>query len=131
MLNDFDKWNELKKNIDIQPDNKRLFPNTGEVWMCSLGKNIGFEQNGGGNNFSRPVLVVKKFNNQMFWVIPLSTKQKKLDFYFNFTDVSGQKVSGILAQLRLLSTKRFNRKMYNLSAEDLKHIGKKLKNFLP
>ena len=67
----------------------------------------------------------------MFWIIPLSTKQKKLDFYFNFSDSAGQKVSGILAQLRLLSLKRFNRKIYNLSAEDFKHIGKKLKDFLP
>ena len=86
--------------MDARPGNKKLFPNTSEFWMCSLGRNIGFEQNGGGNNFSRPVLVAKKFNNQMFWIIPLSTKQKNLDFYFNFTDPNGQKVSCILAQLR-------------------------------
>jgi len=34
--------------------------------LASLGKNIGYEQDGNGSGFSRPVLVVKKFNNQMF-----------------------------------------------------------------
>jgi hypothetical protein len=26
---------------------------------------------------------------EMFWIVPLSTKQKSLDFYFNFNDESG------------------------------------------
>jgi hypothetical protein len=51
--------------------------------MCSLGKTLRREQDGGSQEFSRPVLVVKKFNNEIFWVVPLSTKQKPLDFYFN------------------------------------------------
>ena len=59
--------------------------------MCSLGKNLGYEQNGSGNNFSRPVLVLKKFNNRMFWCIPLSTKQNKFDFYYNFIDPNVEK----------------------------------------
>lgn len=66
MRNDFDSWNEIKKKIHVGGDSPPLFPKAGEVWMCSLGRNIGFEQNGSGNNFSRPVLVVKKFNNKMF-----------------------------------------------------------------
>jgi hypothetical protein len=72
--NNFDQWNELKKNIDARIHDRRYFPKVGEVWMCSVGKNIGFEQNGSGNNFSRPALIVKKFNNLMFWVVLLSTK---------------------------------------------------------
>jgi len=52
------------------------FPKSGEVWMCTLGQNLGREQNGGPRDFSRPVLVIKKFNNEIFWVVPLSTKTK-------------------------------------------------------
>ncbi|MFA7252365.1 MAG: type II toxin-antitoxin system PemK/MazF family toxin [Candidatus Paceibacterota bacterium] len=88
---DFDKWNEIKKEIETKFDPPPTFPKIGEVWMISLGRNIGFEQNGIGLNFSRPVLVVKKFNNKMFWCVPLSTKQKQIDFYFNFTDPNNQK----------------------------------------
>jgi len=83
--------------------------------MSSLGQNIGYEQNGTGNNFIRPVLVIKKFNNQMFWIVPLTTKQKEFDFYFNYADPNNQEVSAILAQIRLVSVKRFNRKMYEIS----------------
>ena len=93
-------------------------------------RNIGFEQNGSGQNFSRPMLVVMKFNNQMFWSIPLSTKQKGLDFYYNFTDPHNMKVSAILAQMKLVSLKRLNRKLYNILPTDLLEIKAKLKKFL-
>ena len=108
MIGDFDKWNEIKKKIDLAQSIVDRFPKEGEVWMCAVGRNIGVEQNGAGDNFSRPVLIVKKFNNSMFWVIPLSTKQKKFDFYFNYTDPNKEKVSVILAQLKLISIRRLS-----------------------
>ena len=55
-----------QKNIDALKINPVLFPQLGEIWMCALGKNIGREQNGGGESFSRPMLVIKKFNNEIF-----------------------------------------------------------------
>lgn len=129
-MSDFDFWNELKKKIDAEESKPDRFPKEGEAWMSSLGKNIGFEQNGGGDNFSRPVLVVKKFNNRMFWCIPLSTKQKEFDFYFNYTDPNKQQVSAILAQMRLTSVKRLKRKLYELDGEKLGEIKARLKSFL-
>jgi len=129
-MDDFDKWNGLKKEIEADVSEPNKFPKEGEVWMSSIGRNIGFEQNGSSDNFSRPVLVVKKFNNQMFWVVALSTKQKIFDFYFNFTDPAGQSVAAILAQLKLMSVKRLRRKLYELSREQLEEIKQKLKNFL-
>lgn len=105
-IREYDEWNKLKQEIQSDGDLINIFPQEGEVWMSSLGRNIGFEQNGSGNNFSRPLLVVKKFNNHMFWCVPLSSKQKSFDFYHNFIDPNEQKVSAILAQLRLISVKR-------------------------
>lgn len=132
MQKDFDIWNELKKKINadtktIEPDR---FPKEGEVWMSAVGKNIGFEQNGSGDNFSRPILITKKFNNHMFWAVALSTKQKKFDFYYNFTDPNNNKVSAILAQLKLISIKRLNRKLYDLPNNQLEEIKSRLKDFL-
>ncbi len=128
--NHFDVWNELKKKINDETDKPDRFPKEGEVWMSALGRDIGSEQNGGGDNFSRPVLIVKKFNNLMFWSIPLSTKQKKFDFYYNFIDPSKAKVSAILAQLKLVSIKRLKRKLYDLSNAQLQEVKSKLKAFL-
>jgi len=130
MTKDFDKWNERKKYLDAKKHEDDLFPKEGSVWMCSIGVNIGFEQNGEGKVFSRPVLVVKKFNNKMYWIIPLSTKQKAYDFYFNFTDPNGGEVSVILAQLRLVSTKRFIRDMYVIQNDTFEEILKQLTGFL-
>ena len=129
-MKDFDSWNELKKKIEGEKNNPDKFPKEGEVWMSNLGKNIGFEQNGSGDNFSRPVLITKKFNNHMFWAIPLSTKQKSFDFYFNYNDPNGQKVSAILAQMKLISIKRLKRKLYDVPHELFKEIKSKLKSFL-
>jgi mRNA interferase MazF len=129
-MKDFDSWNELKKKIDVEENTPDRFPKEGEVWMSSLGKNIGYEQNGSGDNFSRPILIVKKFNNHMFWVIPLSTKQKDFDFYFNYTDPNDQKVSAILAQMKLLSVKRLKRKLYEIPNELFDEMKQKVKSFL-
>ena len=60
-MKDFDQWNELKKKIEAEKNNPEKFPKEGEVWMSNVGRNIGFEQNGSGDNFSRPVLIIKKF----------------------------------------------------------------------
>ena len=129
-MDNFDSWNELKKKIDAAKNEPDKFPKEGEIWMSNLGKNIGFEQNGSGDSFSRPILIVKKFNNHMFWVIPLSTKQKDFDFYFNYTDPNDQKVSAILAQMKLLSVKRLKRKLYDIPDELFDEMKQKLKSFL-
>lgn len=129
-MKDFDSWNELKKKIDAKNDLPDNFPKEGEVWMSSVGLNIGYEQNGSEDNFSRPMLIVKKFNNHMFWAVPLSTKQKDFDFYFNYTDPNNQKVSAILAQLKLVSVKRLKRDIYVMPSELFNQIRKKLKAFL-
>ena len=77
-----------------------------------------------------PMLIAKKFNNHMFWAIPLSTKQKSFDFYFNYTDPNNQKVSAILAQMKLTSVKRLKRKLYEIPNELFDEMKQKLKSFL-
>jgi len=39
--------------------------------------------------------------------VSLSTKQKDFDFYFNYTDPNSKKVSAILAQMKLVSLKKY------------------------
>ncbi len=129
-MNDFDIWNALKKKIEESNNVPNRFPKEGEIWICSLGRNVGFEQNGSGDNFSRPILIIKKFNNHMFWGVPLSTKQKSFNFYFNFTDPNNLKVSAIIAQMRLVSIKRFKRKLYEIPQAQLLEIKQRLKSFL-
>ena len=129
-MKDFNLWNELKKKIDEKDTLLDKFPKEGEIWMADVGLNIGYEQNGSGDNFSRPMLIIKKFNNHMFWAVPLSTKQKGLDFYFNYIDPSGEKVSAILAQMKLVSVKRLKRDIYVMPDKIFSEIKQTLKSFL-
>ena len=125
-MKDFDRWNNTKKSLESFERVDRLFPLKGEVWIIYVGTNIGYEQDSNSLDFTRPALVIRKFNNKMMWIIPLSNKQKNFDFYFNFIDPRGNKVSVILAQLKLVSVKRFKRKMYEISDDLFLEITKKI-----
>ena len=105
MKKDFIKWHTKKTEIENY-DNRRVFFHEREVWWCSLGANVGFEQDGKGEKFARPVLIFKKFNKEVFWALPVSTRIKKGKFYFmiNLHDNINRVV--ILSQLRLVDGKR-------------------------
>ena len=66
----------------------------------------------------------------MFWVVPLSTKQKPLDFYFNYNDPTGAPVAAVLAQLRLVSINRLRRDIYVLPATLMREVRARLRAFL-
>ena len=71
MQKDFDSWNDFKKKIEEKmsaPTFKQQ-----EVLWCSIGLNIGHEENGKNEFFNRPVLVVRKFSKHIFLGVPLST----------------------------------------------------------
>ena len=127
---EFDRWSEVKKELAEASTSMQAFPKQGEVWICSIGWNLGREQNGSIQNFSRPALVVKKINNEMFWIVPLSSKQKEHDFYFNYRDPYGQPVAAIIGQLRLVSIKRFQRNMYQLATKDFEAVKSNLRLLL-
>ncbi len=104
-MKDFDTWNK-KKNI-IEQKSQSIHVQEREIWWCSLGINIGQEQDGKGNLYERPVLIFKKFNNNAVLVIPMSSKPKQGQYtYYSSEHCS----TFILSQIRLISTKRLNRK---------------------
>ena len=103
MDKDFNKWSIKKQKLD-----KRIhipFVNERDVFWCSIGINIGDEENGKNELFSRPVLVLKKFNKNLFWGIPMSTKNKDNKYYIavNFNDNIS---SMMISHLRLFDNKR-------------------------
>jgi len=71
--------------------------------------NIGFEQDGKGEEFRRPVLILKKFNKYVVLVVPLTTKIKKDNKYYVECSVVSDNISrmAIISQVRLVDTKRF------------------------
>jgi mRNA interferase MazF len=113
MQKDFDKWNIEKKLLEKTKEEMVSFHER-EVWWCSIGINLGDEQDGKNSLFERPILVVKKFNNKISWILPLSTKEKD-GIYYHTLEYEGRKFTVLLSQLRLLSNKRFRRFIRKIS----------------
>lgn len=81
-----------------------------EIWWCSLGENLGFEQDGKNEHFERPVLILKKFSHDVFLGIPMTSTKKNHPFYFPYKFHGGEG-SFVLSQARILSVKRLQRKI--------------------
>ncbi len=109
MKKDYKKWHDRKSKI--HNDKKRPFFHEREIWFASLGENVGFEQDGSGENFLRPAVILLKFNNDVAWILPLTRTDKIGKYYFK---ISNQSVA-ILSQIRLIDTKRLQYKIDTMS----------------
>jgi|SRR3989344_897926 len=112
MQKDFDAWNGKKKEIHGEKPN--VFYHKREVWWCSLGVNVGFEQDGTGKNFDRPVVVIQGFNKNVFLGVALTGKKKIGKYYFYLGEIENRDASVILSQIRLIDSKRLVRKILTL-----------------
>lgn len=75
-------WNKIK--IKLHSSTKPPDFHEGEIWWVHVGENVGSELCGKGDKFSRPVLIFRKLNSEMFIGIPLTTKHKTGPWYFSF-----------------------------------------------
>lgn len=122
----FVDWTKIKVRIHVS--NVKKFPRERQIWWVSLGQNIGVETNGKNESFERPVLVVKKYNNDSLLVLPISGKIKNGIYYFKFINNDGKENIVNLSQLRMISQKRFIRKIWKMKNTEYLEIKKKLKN---
>lgn len=129
MKKDFQKWHDKKSQInEIE---KRPFFHEQEIWFSHLGANIGFEQDGSGEDFQRPVVIIKKFNSEVCWVIPLSKIDKRNKYYFPFKFDDKIISVAIISQIKLLDARRLSRKIGAMRENDFKNLINKIKALLP
>ncbi len=126
-MKNFDKWNALK--ITLHNNKKEQFFKERDIFWASIGVNIGFEQDGKGEIFSRPVLIVKKYSKNIFFGIPLSTQIKEGSFFFDF-ELEGQKSNALLVQARIYDAKRLENKIGKISHDDFERLKMKLGELL-
>lgn len=128
MQKDFDKWTVVKKQCQVRTD-KIQFKER-DVWWCRLGTNIGDEQDGKGELFLRPVLIVKKFNKRIFVGLPLSTIVKENNHFYHTFNFKNREQSVIISQIRLLDSKRLSHKLGAVNEVDFEEIAKKSINLI-
>lgn len=71
VIKKFSGWITLKEKIHNN-DSVPPFFKEGEIWWCYFGENVGTEMNGKSDYFTRPVLVLKKYDKYSFLAVPLS-----------------------------------------------------------
>ncbi len=129
-LADFVVWGRVKVAIHFRKKNLPYFYPR-QIWWCSFGANIGFEQDGKNNKFERPVLVIKKFNKDLFLGTPLSTKIKPHNpHYYEYETQDGKKYSIITNQLRVMSSKRLLRKIGYVPNLDYRAVRESIRDYI-
>jgi len=126
---DFDTWNEEKKRTDASAEYLPLYHER-EVHWCRLGVNVGFEQDGTGAGFSRPVLVLKGFSRRVCLVVPLTTSAKKNRYHIPIGTVDGKRASAIISQLRLVDTRRLDQHIETVEKRIFERMRKAVKDML-
>jgi mRNA interferase MazF len=128
MEKEFEKWSIKKEILD-----KRIgLPLTRErdVFWCSIGINIGDEENGKNDLFSRPVLIFKKFSSNLFRGIPMTSKNKNNDYYIQ-VEFKGLVNSVMISHLRLYDIKRLGLRMGRIGNTEYDKIIKSITNLIP
>ena len=134
MKKDYKKWHE-KKSV-VNTIEKRPFFHEREIWFCALGANVGFEQDGSGDDFLRPVVILKKFNNEVSWAVPLTRLKRKIHknaekYYFRFSFITKKISAAILSQIRLVDARRLYYVVGEISSVNFVELKKRLKALLP
>ena len=126
-MKDFDGWNKEKKNVH-ENGAQKLFVER-EIWWSTFGINIGREQDGRGDNFERPVVILKKLSPDTFICLPLSTKKKLQTFQ---STVTHEEIHGfaLLDQIRVLDSKRLLRKIGTMNLDEFSILKDKIKKLL-
>jgi mRNA-degrading endonuclease toxin of MazEF toxin-antitoxin module len=111
-MKNFDEWTNKKKSIEKRKP--LTYAHEREIWWCSIGINIGSEEDGKNDLFERPVLVIKRFGESVVLVVPFTTQIKEGIYEYQFIK-GGNVWVVLLSQLRLVSTKRFSRKIRKIN----------------
>lgn len=111
----FNNWIKVKKKVHFQNNLPQIAE--GEVWWCSMGKNVGIEINGKHTEFSRPVIIFKKLSRLGFLAIPLSTQPHRGSWYAPF-DFLNKKEFAVLSQIKIMSVARLYTRLGQIPNSD-------------
>lgn len=125
MKKDYKIWMPVKAEIN----NNESYPigfKERDIWICNIGENVGFEEDGKGDDFTRPVLILKVFNRKFCHIVPLSTTDKRGKYYYPFDGKTGKTSVAILSQTRSIDATRLHEKIGKISKEEFEKIKKQI-----
>jgi mRNA interferase MazF len=122
MEDQYSKWIERQKFL--QGKSSRPLFHERELWWCSIGLNVGHEENGKGDRFARPVVIFRKFSGKTFWGIPVTTQNNTSPFYVSINVGDSLKRWAIISQMRFFDTRRLLGKIGTIGKDDYHFIQK-------
>lgn len=128
MKKNFTQWNTQKQKIHTE--SVRRYYHVREVWWCALGVNVGSEQDGGGEEYRRPVIILKALGPSTCLVAPLTTSSNVHAYRIPIGKVGGEDASVILSQIRVVDTKRLVRKIEFINKDMFEQIRKAARDML-
>lgn len=114
-----DAWAQRKTLVDGREDTPNF--QESQIWRAAVGLNVGTEMAGRGQRFWRPVLIVRKFNHNLFYGVPLTTRNKTSPYQIPVM-LKGVERFVIISQLRTLDAKRLEQYMADLSPGDFEKV---------
>lgn len=105
---DFDRWNEVKKYTNNE--RPRLYT-VREIWWCRLGVNVGTEQDGKGDWYSRPCVILRGFGPDACLVAPLTTSVREHPLRVPIGVVEQSVACANISQIRVVDTRRLEVKI--------------------
>lgn len=92
--------------------------------------NVGYEQDGTGERFDRPVIVIRGFNECVFFGVALTGRKRIGKYYLPIGRIEDREASVILSQVRLIDTKRLVRKITMLDERTFGKLKERLQRVL-
>ena len=82
-----------------------------------LGVNVGYEIDGKQRDFSRPVVVLRKYNQYSFLALPLTTTTSRTSGASRSARLQGEEAFAVLSQLRNIDSRAPIEKKGHVAAE--------------
>jgi mRNA interferase MazF len=127
MQKDFNGWNDVK--IETNAEEPRRYT-VRELWWCRIGINIGSEQDGKGEEYARPCLILRGFGPDACLAVPLSTSSRVHPLRIAIGEVDGKQARANLSQIRVIDTRRLVRKIGFLNKDTFEDVRKAAKGLL-
>lgn len=125
----YKKWSKLKSRINNQASSHQTYREGQIYWFC-LGENVGVEEDGKGDLYSRPALIVRGFSQSLIWIVPLS-HTKRRGRYYHEIKTNPDVDTALLSQLKSLDSARISGKpLGEISEAELNVIKDKIKLLL-
>ena len=129
MQKNYSIWTSLKCKINNQNYSFFGFKER-EIWVCSLGENIGFEEDGKGIRYTRLILILKVFNRRLCFVVPLTSKDKSGNFYYDLNIINKKRSVALLTQLKTIDSSRLLYRIGIIDKENFSKLKNKIKEIL-